>query len=257
LEPTTLIVLCLASLLTAGVSAVLGMAGGIMLLAVMLLFLDPVVAIPIHALVQLVSNSSRTVIHARSVRRDLLLPFALLLLPAGALTLPLVQLAPADLLRLGIGIFVLVATWRPRWLLLGVDSKRIPVRPRFALIGAGAGALGPLVGATGPFIAPFFLELGLTRFELIGTKAACQATGHLAKMVLFGVAGFAFFEYAGLMLGMATSVIAGTWLGTRLLKHLDDDLFTRLYKLTLTAVALRLVWGGVASLDLIESVASH
>ena len=37
MESTTLIVLCLSSLLTAGVSAVLGMAGGIMLLAVMLL----------------------------------------------------------------------------------------------------------------------------------------------------------------------------------------------------------------------------
>jgi uncharacterized membrane protein YfcA len=231
------------------------MAGGIMLLAVMLLFIEPAVAIPIHALVQLTSNFSRTVIHARSVRRDLLFPYVLLLLPAGALTLPLVQFAPADALRLGIGVFVLVATWRKRWLLLGVDPSRIPVRPRFALVGAGAGAIGPLVGATGPFIAPFFLDIGLTRFELIGTKAACQATGHLAKMVLFGVAGFAFLEYSELMLGMAASVIAGTWLGNRLLKRLDDERFTRLYKLTLTAVALRLVWSGVASLDALGSVA--
>lgn len=224
------------------------MAGGIMLLAVMLLFLDPVVAIPIHALVQLASNSSRTVIHARSVRRDLLFPYALLLLPAGALTLPLVQHAPADALRLGIGFFVLVATWRKSWLLFGANPERIPLRPRFALLGAGAGAIGPLVGATGPFIAPFFLEIGLTRFQLIGTKAACQALGHFAKILLFGFAGFAFFEYAELMLGMAVSVVIGTWLGTRLLKHLDDRRFTQLYKFALTVVALRLVWSGVTSL---------
>ncbi len=248
MDPITLSILCLASLITAVVSAVLGMAGGIMLLAVMLLFLDPAVAIPIHALVQLSSNASRTVIHARSVRRDLLFPYVLLLLPAGALTLPLVQHAPADALRLGIGVFVLIATWRKRWLLLGVDPDRIPVRPRFALVGAGAGAIGPLVGATGPFIAPFFLGIGLTRFELIGTKAACQATGHLAKMLLFGLAGFAFLEYAELMLGMAISVVVGTWLGTRLLRHLDDDRFTQLYKLTLTAVAFRLVWSGMSAL---------
>jgi uncharacterized membrane protein YfcA len=248
LDPITFSILCLASLITAVVSAVLGMAGGIMLLAVMLLFLPPAVAIPIHALVQLSSNASRTVIHARSVRRDLLFPYVLLLLPAGALTLPLVQHAPADALRLGIGVFVLIATWRKRWLLLGVDPDRIPVRPRFALVGAGAGAIGPLVGATGPFIAPFFLGIGLTRFELIGTKAACQATGHLAKLLLFGLAGFAFLEYAELMLGMAISVVVGTWLGTRLLRHLDDDRFTQLYKLTLTAVAFRLVWSGMTAL---------
>ncbi len=257
MDPITLFILCLASLMTAGVSAVLGMAGGIMLLAVMLLFLDPVVAIPIHALVQLTSNSSRTVIHARSVRRDLLYPFVIFLLPAGALTLPLVQHAPADGLRLGIGLFVLIATWRKSWLLLGVDPERIPMRPRFALIGAAAGAIGPLVGATGPFIAPFFLGIGLTRFELIGTKAACQATGHLAKMVLFGIAGFAFLEYANLMIGMAISVIVGTWLGTRLLEHLDDARFTQLYKLTLTAVALRLVWSGLTSLEITSELIAH
>jgi uncharacterized membrane protein YfcA len=247
LEPTTLLILCAASLFTAGVSAVLGMAGGIMLLAVMLLFLEPAVAIPIHAVVQLTSNSSRTVIHARSVRRDLLVPFMILLLPAGALTLPLVQIAPDDGLRLAIGVFVLVATWRKRWLLLGIDLERIPIRPRFALIGAGSGAIGPLVGATGPFIAPFFLGIGLNRFELIGTKAACQTTGHLAKMILFAIAGFAFLDYIGLIVGMAGCVVAGTWLGTRVLHRLDDNRFTQLYKLTLTAVALRLVWTGLTT----------
>lgn len=250
MEWTPLLVLCGASLVTAGVSAVLGMAGGIMLLAVMLLFLDPAIAIPIHALVQLTSNSSRTIIHARAIRRDILFSFALLLLPAGALTVPLVQLAPADALRFAIGIFVLVATWRKSWLTFGFDPEKIPVRPRFAILGAGAGALGPVVGATGPFIAPFFLGLGLTRFELIGTKAACQAAGHLAKMVLFGVAGFAFLEYGELMFAMAISVVLGTWLGTRLLRHIDDELFTRLYKLTLTAVALRLIWSGIDMLGI-------
>ena len=246
----TIAVLCGASLLTAGVSAVLGMAGGIMLLAVMLLFLEPAVAIPVHAIVQLTSNSSRVVIHARQVRRDLLWPYALLLLPAGALTVPLAQHLPADALRLAIGCFVIVATWRKRWLLLGFKPEHVPVRPRFAIVGAAAGALGPLIGATGPFIAPFFLGIGLSRFELIGTKAACQASGHLAKMVLFGVAGFSFVQFGPLMVAMALCAIAGTWLGTRLLQRLDDDRFTQLYRLTLTAVSLRLIWSGLSALEL-------
>jgi uncharacterized membrane protein YfcA len=244
-EPTTIGLLCIASVVTAGISAVLGMAGGIMLLAVMLLFLEPAVAIPVHAIVQLTSNSSRVVIHRHAVRPDLLIPFALLLLPAGYLTLPLVQVTPADTLRLAIGVFVIVATWRKQWLLLGLDPERLGTRPRFALVGAGSGALGPLIGATGPFIAPFFLGIGLSRFELIGTKAACQAATHLAKMVLFGVAGFGFLAYGPLTLAMALCVIAGTALGTRLLHRLDDDRFTQLYKLALTLVALRLILSGL------------
>lgn len=240
-----MIPLVLASVLTAGVSAVLGMAGGIMLLAVMLLFLPPAVAIPIHAIVQLTSNATRTLVHRRVVRRDLLWPYALLLLPAGALTVPLVQHAPADALRLAIGVFVILATWRRRWLLLGLDPQRLPPAPRFAVVGALAGALGPIIGATGPFIAPFFLEIGLSRFELIGTKAACQASGHLAKLLLFGVAGFAYLEYGLLIAAMAAGVVVGTHLGTRVLHRLDDDRFTQLYRWTLTLVALRLVWSGL------------
>ncbi len=248
LDPMTITILCGTSLLTAGVSAVLGMAGGIMLLAVMLLFLEPAVAIPVHAIVQLTSNSSRVVIHASEVRRDLLWPYMLLLLPAGALTVPLAQHLPADALRLAIGCFVIVATWRKSWLLLGFNPDRVPVRPRFALVGASAGALGPLIGATGPFIAPFFLGIGLTRFELIGTKAACQATGHFAKMILFGLAGFGFVHFGPLMIAMALCTIVGTWLGTRVLRRLDDDRFTQLYRLALTAISLRLIWSGLTAL---------
>lgn len=221
------------------------MAGGIMLLAVMLLFMDPTVAIPIHGLVQLASNASRTLVHTRVVRKDLLGPFALLVLPAGFLMMPLVRHAPAEGLKLVIGLFVLIATWQPGWLLLGFDPGRLRVAPRFALLGAVAGGLSPILGATGPFIAPFFLGIGLTRFELIGTKAACQATIHLAKILLFGIAGFAFFDHALLCVGMTIGVVAGTWLGTRVLHRLDDLRFTQLYKAALTLVALRLIWSGL------------
>ena len=245
MEPSSLAILCLAAFATSVVSAVLGMAGGSMLLVVMLLYLDPVDAIPIHGIVQLTSNANRTLIHAKSLKKNLLLPFSLLVLPAGMLTLPLAQHAPAETLRLAIGVFVLVATWQSRWLLLGLDPARVAERPRFALLGAVTGGLSPIVGATGPFIAPFFLGLNLTRFELIGTKAACQAITHLAKIVLFGIAGFAFAEFVPLMLGMAACVVGGTYFGTRMLRKIDDSLFITLYKVALTAVAIRLILSAV------------
>lgn len=241
-------ILWAASLMTAAVSAVLGMAGGILLLAVMLLFLEPAVAIPIHAVAQLASNLSRSLAHARALRRDLLLPYLILLLPAGLVAVPLTQRADPDLLRLGIGLFVILATWRREWLLLGFDPERIGVFARFTLVGGLAGFLGPLVGATGPFIAPFFLGLGLTRFELIGTTAACQATGHLAKLALFGGAGFDFAAHAPLAAGMALAVVVGTTLGTRLLERIPERHFPLLYKAVLTLVALRLVATGLTTL---------
>ena len=90
-------------------------------------------------------------------------------------------------------------------------------------------------------IAPFFLNLGLARFEIIGTKAACQSLGHLAKLMVFGAVGFAFAAYLPLLLLLSACVVLGTWAGSRLLGRVSERLFIWLYKGVLTAIALRLV----------------
>ena len=44
---------------------------------------------------------------------------------------------------------------------------------------------------------------------------------------------------------LAASVVVGTVLGTRVLHHIDDARFVALYKIALTAVAIRLLWDGL------------
>lgn len=236
-----LAVLGVAALLTSVLSAVVGMAGGIVLLAVMLLFLPPLVAIPLHGVIQLVSNGSRAWLQRSHVHGDILVRYALPLLPMAFAGLALARRLPPDALRLLIGVFVLVATWAPGALLLGAHPERSDRSRRFLALGAAAGVLNVTVGAIGPLNAPFFLNLGLTRQALIGTKAACQSAGHAAKILVFGVAGFAFAEWAPLLVLLAACVVAGTWLGTQLLDRVSELWFTRLYKAVLTGIALRLV----------------
>jgi uncharacterized membrane protein YfcA len=233
--------LAVAALLTSMLSAVVGMAGGITLLGVMLLFQDPLVAIPLHGLVQLVSNGTRTWVQRAHVSRALAWRYALPLLPAAALGLFFARGLDPVLLKTAIGVFVLVATWRKEWLLFGLHPERVPMHLRFLVLGAVAGFLNMTVGATGPFIAPFFLDVGLTRFELIGTKAACQLMGHVSKVVVFGLGGFAFGAYAGLLALLCACVVVGTWLGSRLLHRVNERAFDLLYRGVLTLVALRLV----------------
>ena len=222
-------------------SAIVGMAGGITLLAVMLLFLDPLVAIPIHGAVQLVSNGSRTWIQRNHARWDIVGRYALLLLPMGFAGLVIARSLPPVATKAAIGAFVLLATWAPGALLLGAHPENTNPRTRFVVLGGVVGLLNITLGATGPLIAPFFLNLGLDRYALIGTKAACQMLGHLAKLAVFGVTGFAFFEHAGLLVLLSTLVIAGTWAGSRILHLVSEQLFVTLYRSVLTLVALRLV----------------
>ena len=63
-----LAVLACVALATSALTAVVGLGGGIILLSVMLLFYEPLIAIPLHGAVQLVSNASRTAVQRKHVQ---------------------------------------------------------------------------------------------------------------------------------------------------------------------------------------------
>ena len=247
MELLDLAILCSVGLLTSMLSAVVGMAGGITLLSVMLLFFEPLVAIPIHGVVQLVSNSSRTYVQRKHVDWTILWRYSVMLVPMGFVGIEIAQALPPNVTRALIGVFVLIATWRRGWLLIGTHPERADVHRRFFILGGVVGLINMTIGAAGPLIAPFFLKIGLSRQAMIGTKAACQAVGHLVKIALFGIAGFVFAEYAIPLALLSVSVIAGTWIGSQVLESVNERWFTWLYKGVLTLVALRLVvWEGLA-----------
>jgi uncharacterized membrane protein YfcA len=239
-----LLVLTGVGFVTSVLSAIVGMAGGITLLAVMLLFYDPLVAIPLHGVVQLVSNSSRAVIQREHIRWDIISRYGVLILPMGFVGLYLARGLPPDATRSLIGLFVIVATWSPQMLLLGSHPEASDPKRRFLLLGGAVGVLNVTIGATGPIIAPFFLNLGLTRFALIGTKAGCQVVGHVSKILVFGVSGFVYSGYWPLLAALAASVIVGTWTGSRLLEYVNEGWFVRSYKTVLTLVAIHLMVTG-------------
>jgi uncharacterized membrane protein YfcA len=235
--------LCAASIATGALSALVGMAGGITLLALMLLFMDPLIAIPIHGCVQLVSNSSRAFAQRGHVRWPLFARFAVPVLPLSFAGLALAKRVPRDAGEIAIGLFVLVFTWKPGWLAFGGRARPTPQHAERRMVAAGSvcGFFSTTVGATGPLLAPFFLRLGLDRFSLIATQAACQTFQHLAKILVFGAIGFSFRAWLLPLAALSTTALCGTYLGTWLLGRVREDDFRALYTGVLTVIALRLV----------------
>jgi len=242
------IALAVVCFLTSMLSAIVGMAGGIILLSSMLLFVDPLVAVPIHAVLQLASNGSRSLVQRKHVRWDLFWRYAILLLPAGYLVYMFARDIQPDVLKGLIGVFVLVATWKKRWLTFGVVPRAEHARRTFFILGGVAGGLNVIVGAIGPLIAPFFLGIGLERQAVIGTKAICQMAGHIAKIIIFGAVGFAFWKYLGFYALSIPLVFAGTWVGSRILDKVNETVFTWLFKSALTGIACILIVGAVIKL---------
>lgn len=235
-----LLVVALAAGLGAVLTAVAGLGGGILLLAVLLQFEDPAVVVPVHGVIQLASNSSRAVILRQRIEWALVMRFGALLIPAGLLGLLVAKTLPTALGRASIALFALVAVWRPG-VLSSIAAKLGRGDRTFVVLGGVAGFLNIPLGVTGPAVAPFFRLRLSERTAMVATFAATQVLGHLTKVGIFGVDGFNFAEHWPLMAAGSAAVIIGSFIGTRLLGRVSEALFQWLFRCAITIVAIRLI----------------
>lgn len=237
METLTLVGLSFAVFATAALSAVVGMGGGVTLLALMAVLLPPPVVIPLHGVVQLVSNGTRALVYLPHVHRKI---FAFYIIPATLGVFAGAQLyvgSPLPWFRPAIGVFILLylvtAIWKP-------SAVRMPIWG-FGVLGAVTGTAASLVGATGPMLAPFFLRDDMTKEEVVATKASVQLVTHFAKVPAFFAMGFAYGAWALELLPLCGAAVLGTVAGKRLLSRIDAVLFRRLFMAALFAIALHLI----------------
>lgn len=166
---------------TATLSGVFGMAGGLVLMGGLALVLPVSAAFVTHGLLQLVANGWRAVLHRKHVRWDIVGWYALASAVAGAVValISLVPSKPVLFLLMGLVPFLL---WLPQgW--INLDAAK----PRQALIsGLMVTGLNLTAGVAGPLLDIFFVRTVLTRHAIVATKAATQVFSHLAKIIVYG-----------------------------------------------------------------------
>lgn len=229
------ILLSLIALFTSCVAGVLGMGGGLLLIACMPGFVPAQALIPVHGTVQLSSNLSRALFSWRHIHWIPAGAFCLGSLFGVILAYPLMPLVNWQYLPLLIGIFILLITWGPQ---LRV-SQKIP--GQFVSLGLIQGGLGLIVGATGPLGSALLIRKGLDRDALVATNAVFMTMGHFAKILLFALSGFLFSAYWKLLLMMCLASILGSWIGGRIRPYLPEANFQRMFKWLITALALRMI----------------
>jgi uncharacterized membrane protein YfcA len=234
-----LVALAAAALVSATMSGVVGFGGGVVLLGVLLLFLPPLEAIPVHGAIQIFSNSTRGYTLRAHIDRSILKYHLVLLIPGSLLGLAVAASVPVDLGRALIGVFALVATWRPRWITPQLE-RPLPARS-FLGVGALQGFVNLPLGATGPLVTPFFKISTSTRHAFVATFAATQTAGHLVKVGVFGLDDFNFGSQVPAILVGAVSVVIGTMIGTRLLGRVSEEVFRRVFLTAITIISLRLI----------------
>lgn len=236
--------LTLAAFLAAVLSGITGLGGGTVLIAVIYAVgLLPVVAVPLHAGVQLASNGARTVAYLEHVHWPSFRWFLLGCVPAPFIVAPLILRADPDLIRLTMAAFILLAMW-PQ----AMSGIRLHGHAGMVVSGVLAGGVGMIVGATGMLVAPIFLREHWAKQRVIATLAVCQTAAHILKITAFASYGFNVLEYWYWLLPMALAVVFGTWWGKHLHGKLDEAQFRGLFRAVLLILVGKLTWDGLAGL---------
>jgi uncharacterized membrane protein YfcA len=240
-----IIILTLLTLLTSTISAIIGMGGGVLLLSLMTFFMSYQTIIPVHGLVQLVSNSSR-VYFLRHHTRWVLFRYFMLGAPLGAwlATVILKKIIDNNIPLLLVALFILYAVFRPK----KMPHLNVPDKG-WVGIGFLAGVLGIIIGAVGPLIAPFFLRDDLKKEEIIATKASVQMFTHAMKIPAFLYLEFNYLKHLDLIIMLSIAAIIGTSFGVKLLKNINENVFRSLFKTVLVLAALRLIWKFISGLE--------
>jgi uncharacterized protein len=234
-----LVVIAVAAVATAALTAVAGAGGGVVLLVVILQFVDPIVAVPVHGVVQLISNGTRTLTLRGNAETYLLRWYLPLLVPATVVGFFIADGIPRDAGRAVIGVFALVAVWWPAataWLAPRPGSER-----RFTLVGVLAGLVNPTIGAPGPLLAPAFRAATRDHVSFVATFSLVQVVNHSVKVAVFAVAGFVWLDNVPLIATAAAGVVIGTRIGARYLRRWDPILLGRVFQIVVTAGAVRLL----------------
>ena len=228
-QPLTL---SLIAFFTSTIAGLFGFAGGMMFIAALPNFLPAAAIIPVHAAVQLFSNSSRAVFGWRSIHWKFVRQHWLGSLIGIALAFGIFSQLNLEYLPLIIGVYILLHTWSKPF------ARAISRFESFYLLGAIQTGVSLLIGAPGPIPLPLLMEKLKDQHQVVCTLAMFVVVGHLLKLGLFLIAGFNFFEYWLEIACMIVSVIVGSYVGTRLRHQFEMQQYLWIAKTLLSVLAL-------------------
>jgi len=235
--PSLLVVsiLAVSALATAFISGILGMAGGMILMGILLALLPVPAAMMLHGVTQLAANGWRAWLWRSEV--DWRVFRGYLYGSAASLALftavQLVLSKPVALIVLGLTPFVGLAL--PERLTLSVER-----RGHSGACGAICQSLNLTAGVSGPILDVFFVRSALGRHAVVATKAMTQSLSHLLKIAYFGgllgaASGHLDPAVAAMMVALA---FVGTTLSRSVLEGMNDASFRKWTRWTVLATGV-------------------
>ena len=235
-----IIVLSISAIFTSIISATVGMAGGTILLSILLIYYNPATAIPLHAFNQVVSNARRSWLLRSHIHLAFMYAFCAGAIIGNTISAWLIRetvtLTHSPLL---IAFVIFYSLLKPKKL-----PSLKPQRFGFFVAGLFLGFIGMFVGATGLILASLFVREDMSKEQIMATQGAIQTFSHGLKVIGFVWIGFDFIPWLLPLAFMSVATILGTTLGLKYFYKMSDLFFKRTYKfiLLLSSMYLVITW---------------
>lgn len=235
-------ILAVSAVVTSFISGILGMAGGLILMGILLALMPVPAAMMLHGVTQLASNGWRaflwrTHVDWRVFRGYLYGSAAMLALFAA---FQFVVSKPVALIVMGLTPFAALAL--PESLHLNVER-----RGHASACGVVCSILSLTAGVSGPILDVFFVRSRMTRHQVVATKAMTQSLSHIMKIAYFGgivATGRGAVEpWMGAM--MVALAFLGTSLSARVLERMNDTSFRLWTRRTVMTIGVAYLASGI------------
>ncbi len=232
------LVILVATLITAFISGIFGMAGGLILMGVLTAMLPVATAMIVHGLIQMVSNGWRAFLLRKHIDWTIFGRYALGSGAAIALLIMLAWRPDKAAIYLLLGLTPMMV-WVPK----SVVDLNIQKRGQAELAGFVVQALNTLAGVAGPLLDLFFVRTDMRRQAIVATKSATQVMAHLVKIAFWSApviaaAGVSAMPPVWLFLLAIPMSMFGTWLGGLVLERMSDVNFKRWMRWLVTLIGV-------------------
>ena len=129
-----------------------------------------------------------------------------------------------------------------------INKFPILSKNKMFLTGIISSFLSTIIGVTGSLISSVVQSFNLSKPEYISSCAFLLFTQHICKCILFGLMGFAFYEYILLIILVILSGILGTFAWKNIIYKIPDRFLKLGIRIILLLISLNLFINGLINI---------
>lgn len=224
-----IILLFLGAILAFWISAICGGGASLILIPILNLLL-PTSVVPFSLTVgTFASSTSRIVVFKKHIKWNIFLWFVPFSIPAVILGAYLIKFVNPIYLQIIVALF-LIANIPQLFISRNKQKAEEKPYPKFilAIVGFFAGFVSGITGAIGLLFNRFYLKYGLSKEEIVATRAANEIFLHLIKLVIYVLLGL--YSRPAILIGVAIALatVVSSYTVKYILPFLSEYVFRKI-----------------------------